>query len=156
MTSKTLKNIRICCFVALAFCLVWAISMVANFIVNVFGKTVHPIDWSQNTFMKVVVVFCYVVGTIAMIGICVKVAFNILKGLRENMAFPRNNERLMFWASLVDFVRLFGTANLAKLWDDSLVLLIAPENFITPFLLLFFAFMYKVAADAVEENSLTV
>jgi hypothetical protein len=34
--------------------------------------------------------------------------------------------------------------------------LIAPENFITPFFLLFFAFMYKVAADAVEENNLTI
>lgn len=158
MTNKTLKNIRLCCFAAMAFCLFWAVSMVVNFAVHIFGNNavLHPIDWSQNTFMKVVVVFCYVVGTIAMIGICVKVAFNILKGLRENMAFPRNNERLMFWASLVDFVRLFGTANFAKLWDDSLVLLIAPENFITPFFLLFFAFMYKVAADAVEENNLTV
>ena len=55
MTIKTSKNIRICCFVALAFCLVWAVSMVANFIVNVFGNAAssHPIDWSQNTFLKV-------------------------------------------------------------------------------------------------------
>ena len=156
MTNKTSKNIRICCFVALAFCLVWAISMVANFIVNVFGKTVHPIDWSQNTFMKVVVVFCYAAGTIAIIGLCVKVVFNTLRGLREDNAFPRNNEKLMFWIGLVDFVRLFGAANVATLWDDNLVLALVPENFVTPFFLLFFAFMYKVAADAVEENNLTI
>ena len=27
---------------------------------------------------------------------------------------------------------------------------------VTPFFLLFFAFMYKIAADAVEENNLTI
>ena len=158
MTIKTLKNIRICCFVALAFCLVWAVSIVANFIVNVFGNAAssHPIDWSQNTFMKVVVILCYVIGTIAMIGICVKVVINTMRGLREDNAFPRNNEKLLFWIGLVDFVRLFGAANVATLWDDNLVLALAPENFVTPFFLLFFAFMYKVAADAVEENNLTV
>ena len=33
MKDKTLKNIKICCYVALAFCLVWAGSMV-NFLIN--------------------------------------------------------------------------------------------------------------------------
>ena len=106
--------------------------------------------------MKVVVILCYVIGTIAMIGICVKVVINTMRGLREDNAFPRNNEKLLFWIGLVDFVRLFGAANVATLWDDNLVLALAPENFVTPFFLLFFAFMYKVAADAVEENNLTV
>ena len=157
MTSKTLKNIRICCFVALASCLVWAVSTLADSI-NLFGSyaSSHPVDWSQNTFVKVFIVFCYVAGTIAMISMCVKVVFNTLKGLREDDAFPKNNEKLMFWIGLVDFVRLFGAANVATLWDDNLVLALAPENFVTPFFLLFFAFMYKVAADAVEENKLTI
>ncbi|MBQ8957363.1 MAG: hypothetical protein IJ057_02490 [Bacteroidales bacterium] len=53
-------------------------------------------------------------------------------------------------------VSLFGHTNIATLWDDNLVLALVPENLITPFFLLFFAFMYKVAADAVEENNLTV
>ena len=158
MTNKTLKNIRLCCFVAMAFCLFWAVSMVVNFAVHIFGNNavLHPIDWSQNTFMKVVVVFCYAAGTIAIIGLCVKVVINTLRGLRENNAFPRNNEKLMFWIGLVDFVRLFGAANVATLWDDNLVLALVPENFVTPFFLLLFAFMYKVAADAVEENNLTI
>ena len=51
MTKKTLKNIRLCCFVAMAFCLFWAVSMVVNFAVHIFGNNavLHPIDWSQNT-----------------------------------------------------------------------------------------------------------
>ena len=76
--------------------------------------------------------------------------------MRENTVFPRSNEKLMFWVALADFIRLLGSANFKILWDDDVVLLIAPENFVTPFFLLFFAFMYKVAADAVEENNLTV
>lgn len=158
MTNKTSKNIRICCFVALAFCLFWAVSMVANFIVNVFGNNavIHPVDWSQNTFVKVFIVFCYVAGTIALIGMCVKVVFNTLKGLRENLAFPRSNEKLMFWIALADFVYLFGRADFSLLWKDDVVLQLTHTNFLSPFFLLFFAFMYKVAADAVEENKLTI
>ena len=158
MTKKTIKNIRICCFVALAFCLVWAVSMSVNFIVNLFGNnaTLHPVDWSQNIFFKGVIIFCYVVGTIAMIGMCVKVVINTLKGLRENIAFPRSNEKLMFWIALADFVCLFGSADFFLLWEDDVVFRLTHTNFVTPFFLLFFAFMYKVAADAVEENNLTV
>lgn len=158
MTNKTSKNIRICGFVAWAFCLVWAVSIMFNITSNMFGgyASAHPIDWSKNAVMKAVVLICYVVGSVLMIAFCIKATLNIFKGLHENNVFPRSNEKLLFWIALVDFVRLFGTANLAILWDDGFVLLIAPENFITPFFLLFFAFMYKVAADAVEENNLTV
>ena len=158
MTNKTSKNIRICCFVALVFCLIWAVSMVTNFIFSIFGNTAvfHPIDWSQNTFMKVVVIFCYMAGTIAMIGMCVKVVFNTLKGLHENIVFPRSNEKLMFWIALADFVYLFGREDFPLLWEDDVVLQLSHTNFLSPFFLLFFAFMYKVAADAVEENNLTV
>ena len=158
MKQKTWKGIRICSYVALAFCLVWAVSMVANFVVNVFGNTAtsHPVDWSQNTFMKVVVILCYVAGTIAMIGMCVKAVLNTLKGLRENTAFPRSNEKLLFWIALADFVYLLGFWNLQILWKDNVFFQLQSSNFVTPFFLLFFAFMYKVAADAVEENNLTV
>ena len=91
-----------------------------------------------------------------MAALCVKVVINTMKGLRENNVFPHSNEKLLFWIALAVFVRLFGTSNFLTLWDDDLVLAIAPENLIVPFFLLFFAFMYKVAADAVEENNLTI
>lgn len=158
MTNNTSKNIRICGFVALAFCLVWAISIVFNITSNMFGgyASAHPIDWSKSSVMKAVVLICYVVGSVLMIALCIKAILNIFKGLRENNVFPRSNEKLLFWVALADFIRLLGSANFAVLWDDEVVLLIASENFVTPFFLLFFAFMYKVAADAVEENNLTI
>ena len=158
MTNKTSRNIKICSYVALTFCVVWAVSDIANFVAFIFGGNAssHSIDWSQNTFMKVFIFFCYVAGTIALIGMCVKVVFNTLKGLRENIAFPRSNEKLMFWIALADFVYLFGRADFSLLWKDDVVLQLTHTNFLSPFFLLFFAFMYKVAADAVEENNLTV
>ena len=153
MTNKTSRNIRVCCYVALAFCLVWVISMVIN---SIFLISSNPIDWSNVTIRKILVLVCYAMGSVAMIGLCVKAVINVMRGLREDIAFPRSNEKLMFWVAIVAFVHLFGHANIATLWDDNLVLAIAPENLVTPFFLLFFAFMYKVAADAVEENNLTV
>ena len=158
MTKKTSKNIRICGFVALAFCLVWAVSLVVNITSNMFGSyaSAHPIDWSKNAVIKVVVLICYVVGSVSMIALCIKAILNIFKGVRENNVFPRSNEKLLFWIALADFVRLFGTANFIVLWDDNLAVTLSDTIIVTPFFLLFFAFMYKVAADAVEENNLTI
>ena len=41
------------------------------------------------------------------------------------------------------------------LYDDAVFRLLL-DDLLIPFFILFFAFMYKVAADAVEENNLTV
>ena len=153
MTNKTSRNIHVCCYVALFFCLVWVISMVIN---AIFLFSSKPIDWSNGTIRKIFVLVCYMAGSVAMIGLCVKAVINVMSGLREGVAFPKSNEKLMFWIALVDFFSLLGDANIAILWDNDLVLAIAPETLITPFFLLFFAFMYKVAADAVEENNLTI
>ena len=116
----------------------------------------HSINWSENTAMKTIVLVCYLLGTLAMIALCVKAVFNVLKGIRENTVFPRSNEKLLFWIALADFIYLFGYWNLQVLWDNEAVLALTNNIFITPFFLLFFAFMYKVAADAVEENKLTI
>lgn len=158
MKNKTFKNIRICCYVALAFCVIWTISMMFTLCVDMFGNRAssHPIDWSIHTCKKIIVLACYVGGTATMTLLCFKVVINIMNGLQESIAFPRSNEKLLFLIAMADFVRLFGHANVVTLWDDDLVLALVPENIITPFFLLFFAFMYKVAADAVEENNLTV
>ncbi len=157
MTKKTSKNIRLCCFMALAFCLVWAVSMVVFFI-SVFSSNAssHPVDWSNGAIKKIIVLVCYAASSIAMIGMCAKAVINVMIGLRENIAFPRSNEKLLFWIALVDFFRLIGTSSFPILWDNDLVMAITPEIVLKPFFLLFFAFMYKVAADAVEENNLTV
>jgi hypothetical protein len=58
--------------------------------------------------------------------------------------------------ALADFVYLLGFTNLPILWNDKVVFYLQHTNFVMPFLLFFFAFMYKVAADAVEENNLTI
>lgn len=157
MTNKTSRNIRICGFVALALCLAWLMSMVANSI-SVFSSNAssHPIDWSNGAIMKIFVLVCYAASSIAMIGMCAKAVINVMIGLRENTAFPKSNEKLLFWIAAVDFFRLIGTSNFSILWDNDLVMAITPEIFLKPFFLLFFAFMYKVAADAVEENNLTI
>jgi hypothetical protein len=158
MKQKTWKDIRICSYVALAFCLVWAVSTVSNFIVIFWGKfsSSHPIDWSANTTMKIIVLVCYVMGSVAMFALCAKAVYNTLKGLRENTVFPRSNEKLLFLIALADFIYLIGFWNSSILWKEDMVFQLTHTNFVTPFFLLFFAFMYKVAADAVEENNLTI
>ena len=158
MKNRTLKNIRLCCYLALAFCIIWLGYMVYYFIAVVLGcdTDTHPIDWSVNPAVKIIILACYLLGTIAMIALCVKAILNTFKGLHENTVFPKSNVKLMYWIALADFVYLLSFWNLSVLWDDSMAFQLQSTNFVTPFFLLFFAFMYKVAADAVEENNLTV
>ena len=158
MKDKTLKNIKLCCCIALAFCLVWASLEIINLTFGMVGvqASTHPIDWSQHMVVKIIILACYVLGFVSMITLCIIAVFNILKGLRENTVFPRSNEKLMFWIALADFVYLLGSENFPLLWKENVVFQMQHTNFIYPFFLLFFAFMYKVAADAVEENNLTI
>ncbi len=158
MKDKTLKNIKLCCYIALAFCLVWALLEIINLTFGMVGvqASTHPIDWSQHMVVKIIIIACYALGFVSMITLCIIAVFNTLKGLRENTVFPRSNEKLLFWIALADFIYLLGFWNFQLLWKDDVVLALTDKNFVTPFFLLFFAFMYKVAADAVEENNLTV
>ena len=93
MKDKTIKNIRICCYVALAFCVLWIVVMVNYLIADVLGYGPWPkaVDWSQNKAMKIAVLACCLVGSVAMIALSIKVVINILKGIRENVAFPKSN-----------------------------------------------------------------
>ena len=106
--------------------------------------------------MKSVVLVLFLLGLVTMIALCVKAILNTFNGLRENTVFPKSNVELMFWIAIADFVYLLGYWNLPILWKEDVVFQFQYTNFVTPFFLLFFAFMYKVAADAVEENNLTV
>ncbi|MBR7023575.1 MAG: hypothetical protein IKI09_08940 [Bacteroidales bacterium] len=158
MKDKTLKNIKLCCYIALAFCLVWALLEIINLTFGMVGvqASTHPIDWSQHMVVKIIIIACYALGFVSMITLCIIAVFNTLKGLRENTVFPRSNEKLMFWIALANIVYLLGSENFPLLWKENVVFQLHHTNFISPFFLLFFAFMYKVAADAVEENNLTV
>ena len=158
MNDKTLKNIRVCCYIALAVCGIWAVLAANNFIGILTGNTILPrvVNWSHRGTMKIVYFALYVLSTLSQILLICFAVVNVLKGIRDNMVFPKSNVKLLFWLALVDFVYELCWTNLPILFDDRFVLQLVNTNFITPFFLLFFAFMYKVAADAVEENNLTV
>ena len=154
MKDKTIKIIRICCYVALIFCTVWLVFTIVHSVQLLNGK--DGIDWKSNGTMKVVFSIFYILSTITMLGLWFKVIVNILTGLRESTVFPKSNIKLLFWLSFVYFVYLLCWTNQFILYKDDVLLQLQMNNIVTPFFLLFFAFMYKVAADAVEENNLTI
>ena len=158
MKDKTIRNIRLCCYVALAVCGIWSVLAVWNFIGILTGNASlpHTVDWSQRGTLKIVYFALYVLSTLLQIALICLAVIKVFRGIRENTIFPKSNVKLLFWLVLVDFVYELCWTNLPILFDDGFVLQLVNTNFITPFFLLFFAFMYKVAADAVEENNLTI
>ena len=115
----------------------------------------EDIDWSINRLRKTSLVAAYIISTTISVFLCVKFVLNTFKGLRENTAFPMKNVGLLFWLALAFLVYLICRTNEQVLYKE-ILFQIVPDVFIVPFCILFFAFMYKVAADAVEENNLTI
>ena len=153
MKDKTIRNIRLCSYTALAFCAIWAILMVAHYIL-LFGGN-ESIDWSKNSIWKIGLIVLYIVSMIICVLLCAKIVINIFNGLRENTAFPKSNVKLLFWLAVAFFIYLLCWTNEPMLYNVFLFKF-TPIVFLIPFCILFFAFMYKVAADAVEENNLTI
>lgn len=157
MNQKTWMGIRICCYVALAFCAAWALLYAFVFIGYFTGNGgVRPVDWSQNTALKVGF-FCVDLFSLAItIGLCVKSALNFLKGSRDSVVFPQSNVKIFFWLALTYFIHRLCWSNHPIYYGEEFKFGYAHTIVVIPFCILFFAFMYKVAADAVEENNLTI
>lgn len=153
MKDKTIRNIRFCSYTALAFCAIWAILMIVHFVL-LFGGN-ESIDWSKNSIWKIGLIVSYIVSMIICVLLCAKIVINIFNGLRENTAFPKSNVKLLFWLAVAFFIYLLCWTNEPMLYNVFLFKF-TPIVFLIPFCILFFAFMYKVAADAVEENNLTI
>ena len=153
MKDKTIRNIYLCSGTALVLCAIWALFMVIHFI-QVFNGH-NYIEWSSNSLLKIGLIAMYSFSTIVCVFLCIKIVLNTFKGLRNNTAFPQKNVGLLFWLALAFFFYLICRTNEPILYGDALLRFV-PEIFLIPFCILFFAFMYKVAADAVEENNLTV
>ncbi len=158
MKDKTQKNIRVCSIIAFVLCVLWTIFKMFYFVGLLTGKggVAEKVNWSENNTIKIVYFILYLSSTVMMIVLCFKVIINVLKGLREQIVFPQNNVKPLFWLALDSFVYMLCWINQPLLYQGGFAISFVGTNFILPFLLLFFAFMYKVAADAVEENSLTI
>ena len=157
--QKTWKSIRFCCYTTLVFCTAWAALLLLGFIGLLTGKggVDHAIDWSQNNvLMKIVFLVVDIISAAVTIGICVKAALNFLKGSRDSIVFPQSNVGLFFWLALAYFVHRLCWSNHSIYFENDFVFCYVHSNLVIPFCILFFAFMYKVAADAVEENNLTI
>lgn len=98
MKDKTIRNIRLCSYTALAFCAIWAILMVVHFVL-LFGGN-ESIDWSKNSIWKIGLIVLYIVSMIICVLLCAKIVINIFNGLRENTAFPKSNVKLLFWLAV--------------------------------------------------------
>ena len=156
--QNTWMGIRICSYAAIVFCIAWAVLYLSDFVSILMGKggLERKVDWSQHTVLKIVFFVLDVISLAITIGLCVKSAINFLKGIRESMVFPQSNVKLFFWLALAYFVHRFCWYNHPIYYHDEIIVGCGHSNFIIPFCILFFAFMYKVAADAVEENNLTI
>lgn len=158
MKDKTKSTIHIFCIIALILCVLWAVFKVFVFLglLTGWGGVSEKVNWSGNVTIKVIFFIVYFLSSVALIGLCFRVILNTLKGMSEHIVFPQSNVKPLFWLAVASFVYMLCWINQPLLHRDYFVFGFVGVNLVLPFFLLFFAFMYKVAADAVEENNLTI
>lgn len=151
-------GIRVCSYAAIVFCIAWAV-FYAFFFVGIFtgcGGVRQAVDWSQHTAFKVFFLFIDLISLSITIGLCVWASGNFIKGSKDGVVFPKSNVKLFFWLALSYFMHRLCWSNHPIYFQGEITFGYAHTIVVIPFCILFFAFMYKVAADAVEENNLTV
>lgn len=153
MKDKTIRNIRLCLYTAIVLCSIWLLLMVIHFVQIFCGY--ENIDWSDSGLVKIGLIVLYIISEVVSVYLCYKIVLNIFRGLRENTVFPKSNVKLFLWLALAFCIYLLCRTNESILYDTASFRLLL-DDFLIPFCILFFAFMYKVAADAVEENNLTI
>ena len=95
MKDKTIRNIRLCLFAALALCAAWILLMSMHFFQLLSDS--ENINWLVNGFWKAILMVMYIGSAAVTMFLCIKIVLNTFRGLRKNTVFPKNNVGLLFW-----------------------------------------------------------
>lgn len=158
--SKTVKFLRIVCYVMLALIPLWVTFYgIQSYYVLTTGSGEGVINWgSPNIGLKVTMFIVHRIALLTMAGIFVAFIINILRYLKDGTIFNRANVTLLWIMVCVLPIYSFLSDNMSIACSSSAhgEIILTDNFFLYPLVALIIAFLYKIAYDVAEEQKLTI
>ena len=160
MNKKTVKFLKIVCYVMLALIPLWLIFYgIQSYFVLTTGSGEGVINWdSPRIGVKVTFFILHRIAMLTMAGLFTAFLINILRYLKDGTIFSRANVILLWVMVLVLPIYSFLSDNMdiACSTKEELEIVITDNVFLYPLVALIIAFLYKIAYDVAEEQKLTI
>ncbi|MBR6489101.1 MAG: hypothetical protein IKT03_01055 [Muribaculaceae bacterium] len=160
MNKKTVKFLKIVCYVMLALIPLWLIFYgIQSYFVLTTGSGEGVINWdSPRIGLKVTFFILHHIAMLTMAGLFTAFLINILRYLKDGTIFSRANVILLWVMVLVLPIYSFLSDNMdiACSTKEELEIVITDNVFLYPLVALIIAFLYKIAYDVAEEQKLTI
>ena len=158
--NKTVKFLKIVCYVMLALTPLWVIFYcIQSYFVLTSGNGEGVIHWDSP--MIGLKLSMFIVHRIALLTLaCLFAAFiiNILRYLKDGTIFNRANVTLLWIMVCVLPIYSFLSDNMSIVCSTSEhgEVVLTDNVFLYPLIALIIAFLYKIAYDVAEEQKLTI
>ena len=160
MSKKTVKFLKIVCYVMLALIPLWLIFYgVQSYYVLTTGSGEGVINWdSPRIGVKVTFFVIHRLAMLTMAGLFTAFIINILRYLKDGTIFSRANVILLWVMVLVLPIYSFLSDNMsiACAKTDELAVVVTDNVFLYPLVALIIASLYKIAYDVAQEQKLTI
>lgn len=160
MNKKTVKFLKIVCYVMLALIPLWLIFYgVQSYFVLTTGSGEGVINWdSPRIGVKVTFFILHRLAMLTMSGLFTAFIINILRYLKDGTIFSRVNVILLWVMVLVlpFYSFLSDNMSIAYAKTDELAVVVTDNVFLYPLVALIIASLYKIAYDVAEEQKLTI
>lgn len=160
MSKKSVKFLKIVCYVMLALIPLWLIFYgIQSYFVLTTGSGEGVINWdSPRIGVKLTFFILHRLVMLIMAGLFAAFLINILRYLKGGTIFSHVNVVLLGIMVIVLPIYSFLSDNMSIACEktDDLAIVITDNVFLYPLVALIVAFLYKIAYDAAEEQRLTI
>ena len=160
MNNKTVKFLKIVCYVMLALIPLWVIFYgIQSYFVLTNGTGEGVIHWDSPMIgLKLTMFIVHRIALLTMAGLFAAFIINILRYLKDGTIFNRANVTLLWIMVCVLPIYSFLSDNMSIVCSPSEhgELVITDNVFLYPLVALIIAFLYKIAYDVAEEQKLTI
>lgn len=160
MNNKTVKFLKIVCYVMLALIPLWVIFYgVQSYFVLTNGTGEGVIHWDSPMIgLKLTMFIIHRIALLTMAGLFAAFIINILRYLKNGTIFNQANVTLIWIMVCVLPIYSFLSDNMSIVCSPSEhgKIVLTDTLFIYPLVALIIAFLYKIAYDVAEEQKLTI
>ncbi|MCH4146896.1 MAG: hypothetical protein LKG25_01805 [Prevotella sp.] len=161
MKEKTFKQLRRLCYVALFLCFAYLIAYCISAYYEAFGISEKHVQWEETRFFWFHIIFFFgsMLSSLSIAVLCIFFVRNILKGIKQQILFPKGNIRILYAIAIMSIFTtfFFDNENLAfQIMGHQREIVVCFDTVAMPIAILIFALMYKIGNTLFDENRLTI